>query len=173
MSPPNVIVPPFPDAASAQPAQQEAPPEPSLAQRLLHSTTVTALFFATCYLLPHYKLLGAPVFTSLPLFVLTCWALVKIAIDSTVTESFSQLVGKLPVIGPGLYDESDGPPTGLLSCPLCTGMWMGMILGALGARTFEIDAGLPAMLALVAHGLIGSGAAYLGHLVEDRLKSKA
>lgn len=180
ISAPAVIIPPFPGTAAAPTPPVPPPPtppdveanEPSLARQLLHSTAFTALFFGACYALPHYKLTGSAVLMSPSLFVFACWALVKIAIDASITESFSKLVGKLPLIGESLYDDSEGVPTGLLTCPLCTGMWMGMILSVLGVRAFGVGDGLSGMLALAVHGLLGSGGAFLGHLIEARLSRK-
>lgn len=124
--------------------------------KLIGSTLDFVAFFFMCWGL---NKLGAltNVPTSLPLFLLCVYALTTIIVDSKIAWPFSQLIGKLPLIGKGLYSENaDGDAEGLLSCPLCTGMWVGPVLAWLGIAAFPVVS----MVGYVEHGLISAGFAY-------------
>jgi hypothetical protein len=140
----------------------------SFASRLVGSTGVFAVFFAACALLGQHHLPSTP---SLSLFLLAAYALTAIVVDSKIAWPFSELAGKIPIFGPGLYSEDkDGTQSGLLSCAMCTGMWTGAALAAAGISIYPIGDGLLGARDLVVHGIISSGASFAGHLVVEKLK---
>lgn len=164
------------------PAQRPAPAvdvkleeeELSLPLRLAGALLDFGLFFGLCLALAARGWLLPPLTApALPTFALVAFGLVFIITKSTVALPFSQLAGKLPLVGPALYSKttSNGveKEEGLLTCPLCTGMWVGAILAAVGVTAWPPAGGLLAARDLVAHGLLGAGGAYTLSAVVERL----
>lgn len=92
-------------------------------------------------------------------FLIACFTLCTIIIESWIAAPLAQVAGRISSF---LYDESDpSGPKGLLSCPLCLGMWVGPILAFLGLPFFAIPSSLLAgAFALAINGLVASGVAY-------------
>lgn len=167
---------PYQPPTSPPPAPQLDEEKLSFPRRLAGSLLDFGLFFGLCltlaargWTLPQVAA-GSPA-TALILFVTVTYGLVYIITKSSVALPFSQLAGKLPIVGPGLYGkDAAGKEDGLLACPLCTGMWAGTILAALGVSTFPLAPGLAGARDLVVHGLLGAGSAYFLHAVTDRVQ---
>lgn len=138
-------------------------------KRLGGSSLAFAVFFAMCFFLGRHHLGGTP---SLALFILATHGLAQLVTESKIAWPFVQLVGKLPLFGPGLYRKNEeGNFEGLLSCPMCVGMWAGAILAALGVSMYPVGGeGLSGMRDLVVHGIAGSAVGYAAHLVVEKLK---
>jgi hypothetical protein len=133
-----------------------------LAFRLAGTFLDFAAFGGLCLLLERFH--AAPRLTepmALIVFALVTAGATHILVHSAISYPLSQLAGLIPVIGPGLYSDGDGKPKGLLSCSLCTGMWIGALMAALGFQAWSGVGSVDYM----AHGLVGAVAAGLASRV--------
>lgn len=134
------------------------PRDVKFASRLAGTILDFVAFGGMCLALE--KLHAQPVLSgpmALAVFSLVTGGMTHVLVHSPITHPIAQLAGMVPVIGKGLYDESDGTPRGLLACPVCTGMWAGALVAGAG---FEAWSGFRA-IDFTAHGLIGAVAAGL------------
>lgn len=139
-----------------------------LLKSLLGSILDFGAFFGMCYLLakhPFPSVLQASVIATM-LFFVGAFALTTIIVQSSIAAPFCYLASRIPIIGKGLYDEDDaGNGSGLLSCPLCTGMWVGALMAYFGFTVYPILG----VRDIVLHGLLASGGSYLLHKVDAKL----
>lgn len=152
--------------------------------RLAGSAFVFAVYFGMCAAFAASGFATSAARTTAPglvVFLAVCFGLVTIAVDSGAAYPFRELAGKIPFVGKGLYSESQTwnpvtgkmdmlPDWGILTCPMCAGMWAGTILAGLGLNVFAISDGTAAAIRdLVAHGLMGSAWCWVMHAILNRL----
>lgn len=97
-------------------------------------------------------------------FILACYGITRILVDSKITQPLRQLVGKIPLVGKHLYG---GPHEGLLSCSLCAGTWVGLALTYGGLRILEGTN--PLVYAL--NAVIGGAVAYIVTVIVDTVEA--
>lgn len=160
-------------ATCGMPGVQEAPQAHSMIGRVARSTGLFGSYFLLCYLVLRAGPASHSLFpfgpgVNLLLFLLGCYGVSNIAVESGATYPFRELAGKLPLVGRELYHEdgTQSPDWGVLACIMCTAMWVGTLLAAAGAGVFPVPASLGAgALALLLHGAMGSGFAYFVHVL--------
>lgn len=135
------------------------------AKPLAASAIIFAAFIALARTaVAHHWLLEARN-VSFAVFAAAIFGLTTIVVFSAVAWPFRMLAGSIPLIGKHLYEWKEPEPEGLLACAMCSGMWLGAILAALGVTIFPINSTMD----LVTHGLIGSGIAWFLYAVTNKL----
>lgn len=105
------------------------------------------------------------------IFMLVCYGLTSIVVESGISKPLRDLVGQIPLIGRTLYDPGDQTgPDGLLACPRCVGTWVGAMLPLLGVSAFALPAALSGSIAIAVHGFIGSAVCWILHIIAERLE---
>jgi len=139
---------------------------------LLGSLFDFALFFGTCWLIGRIGAIPSniPPAQATVIFLFAIFALTTIITSSWIAQPIVEAVSRIPIIGPGLYSrDEEGNDHGLLSCPLCTGMWSGLALAAFGVAMYPIVG----MQDLATHGLVGAGWSFLLAHVIERLERQS
>jgi len=171
-------------AAGVEPMPEETP----FIKRLGGAAFVFTAYFTMCWVLAASGLAQSAARASAPgiiVFLLCCFGFVSIAVDSGAAYPFRELAGKIPILGGGLYSEKKEwkpkadygrgawmwvPDWGLLACAMCTGMWAGTLLSAVGLNVFPVSGGTAhGVRDLFAHGLMGSAWCWIAHAVLSKL----
>lgn len=118
-------------------------------RRLLSSAVVIGAFIGSCLAAVRFGRPRADLSPALALGLLVTagFMITTILVDSKITRPFRQLIGKIPGVGPELYqaDAAGHGVDGLLACPMCVSPWVGVLLAAAGLRPWTgsaLDYGL-------------------------------
>lgn len=144
--------------------------EPSFTSQLTHSLATISAFITLAIVSTKLEWHKASHLPSngigLSLFTVIVFGLVIITTFAAVSWPLRVLVGKIPVIGKILYEQREGMEAeGLLSCPLCTGMWIGSIVSVIGFSVFQIQNPLDVIM----HGFLGAGTTWLLYTITNKL----
>lgn len=168
-SDPKIVTKTVSAAANVEPW---VPPGTTWARRFLASAFTVLAYFGVLYVLVTKVAMLSSVASGMAgavLFFLGTYGLVTILVQSEIAQPFREALGRIPVIGPGIYEQTENEDHGLLSCPLCSGQWIGSLLPALGLQLFPIADGLLGVRDLFVHGLVGAAVCWLLHVVTEKL----
>lgn len=149
---------------------KEEDKDPPLLTRVLRSLGLVAAYVGACCAATLYGLRGSSG-GSPWVFALTTYGFTTLIVESAILKPVREAAGRIPIIGPGLYimDKDERGVEGLLSCPFCTGTWVGLALAALGVTFFPVGHGIEGFRDMLCHGCFGAGACWLLAAAYERI----
>lgn len=156
----------MPEVELFQPGGAPPPVPPKYPVSLREAFVVAVLFAAACYFGAH---IARPEIGGALAFAVCLFGAARVVIDSKVTKPVRLALGKLPVIGPALYttNESGAGVSGLLTCYLCVGTWLGLGLALAGVRIVHDTSSL----GLALNGAAGAALAIATHAAVSWLEA--